>query len=529
MKQTFSKILKDIFVKRSYLIIPVFQFLLSFCTDRYIFATLTKETIIYYVFDKIVYLLVLVLIWHYLFLAIRGRKENGFKYRMLKYSILFGCIYALCVLCIYPMIEFGGDMPFFESAAREYRLDGGLHWITTLVWILGYMMFPCEGGPTIIMTLLSITAHGYICAKMDDMNINRIFRILFLLPPIIMYSLYPTRMTTMTIVYMVYFTILYTDYSKGEELNNKKLWILLLFTGMLSAWRMEGVYLLVFAPLFLILAYRQRFKLKLYLKYFVCIFIMNIILSIPSPEVSLADKVHPIVGYMIPLMEMSGVDLEECEEYSILNQYVDMELVKEKEEGMGLELYRADYLEALEAFREDPSVTKEEYVWAAVKMCLKNPFKYLETRLKVFAITNASSFPFTGSKYLNEEGKIESKREIMLYILNDYKSAFLDIKMDNGWTVLWRTVVNWTKNFTWQLWTTLIMMIWLIRDTVKRKDWFVFWYTMGMWIYAAIVFLFSPGAIFKYYLPQYTYAILIVIFYLSRKKLEESKEYECKR
>lgn len=495
--------------------IAVLHFLLSFYTDRYVFTGPTKETIAYYVFDKMIYLLLLVCIWRFLVLAIKGRKHKTFEYKMLKYCLFLGAIYFVFMLSIYPMIEFTGDMPFFEAAAREYRLNGGLHWISTLVWILGYMMFPCAGGPTIIMGLLSVLAYGYICTKMDEMNISRWCIVLFLLPPIILYSLYPTRITMMTIVYMIYFTILYTDYVKGGWLHNKKLAFLILITGMLSVWRLEGMYLLLFAPLLLILAYRQKFKLKLYLKYFVCILIMNMILSIPMPETKIENKLFPIVGYMLPLMEMNGVNMEACEEYSALNEYVDMELMRYYESA---ELYRVDYLYSLGVYRADPTISKEDYVWNAVKVCLKHPIEYLQTRLKVFTITaDATFFPFTGNNYVNAYGKIESAREIGLYILNGIKSTFLNINDDSAWTILWRTFVGWTKTFTYQLWSSLLIMIWLLIDTLKRKNWFLFCYTLGMWGYSAIAFLFSPATMFKYYWPIYMYCILIIMFYFSKR------------
>ena len=119
----------------------------------------------------------------------------------------------------------------------------------------------------------------------------------------------------------------------------------------------------------------------------------------------------------------------------------------------------------------------------------ENQIEYLRARLKIFTISvDARYFSFIGSKWINEQGKIESIRENMLYLLNGHKSTFVDMNKDSGLTILCRTIISRGKNLTWKLWAAIIMMVYLIIDTIKRKEWFVFSYTMGMWAYAAIVF-----------------------------------------
>lgn len=509
---------KSVYLSLYAAIIAIFHFCISFYTDRLQFASVAYENRYFYIFDKIIYLMLLFLVWSFLFLAVYEKKNNGFAWRMLKNSLPFLFLYIACAVMVYPAVEFGGDMPFFITPAKEYRLNGGLHWISTLVYVIGYMMFPIDGGVTILMALLSALTYGYIWTKATEIGVKKRYLGLLFLPPYVIYSIYPTRLTMMTLAFEIYFVLLYSAYVRRETLTKRRLVILLVFTGMLSVWRMEGKYLLLFAPLFFILAYRKKVHIKRYIQYFLLCMIAYIIFSVPdhSRNITLTDRLHPIVGYMIPLMEMDGFNWKDCEEYDVINGYIDMEALKEKEQSYGLELYRADYLAALGVIRSEFKSAKSEYVWAAVKACLKNPAEYFKIRIKVLALAlNGSEFPFTGS--INDENNQEDiPRWFCLFLINGYRATFSDPVTDGCWTVLWRKFVIWTKNIVWQLWTSAIMMIWMLFDTVKKKNWFCFAYTLGLWCYSGIVFLFCPGIVFKYYWPIYTYCVLYFILCIKR-------------
>ena len=345
------------------------------------------------------------------------------------------------------------------------------------------------------------------------------------LPPFIMEGIYPTRLTMMTLVFIVYFTWLYSNYINKEELTKKKIFLFLIYTGMLSVWRMEGKYLLLFAPILLMLAFRQKFTKKLLLKYFILVLVAYMIFNIPDKfkeKITIEQRLIPIVGYVLPLMEMEGVNWSKTDQYDVLNGYLNMDNMTIHEAELGIELYRADYLAALgDVFRYDEaSVSMKEYAWTAVKACLIHPIEYLNVRLKSFVITaNGSTFPFYGS-INNEDGSENTAREICLYILNGNRLTGIDTVHGNVWSVIWRNIVSFRKYLTWQLWLTLFGMFYIVIYTIRKRDIFTLFYACGLWVFTGIVFLFCPACGFKYYWPVYTFVILFFLLVLkSEKKL----------
>ena len=507
-------------------IISVIVLIISFFTDGFIFLEKRNEYIGYYVFEKIIYLCLVFMLFYWLFLAIEARKRNGFEWKWLVFASLYMFVFLLFIYCLYPAVEFDGDMPYFIQASKEYRLNGGLHWISTLLYVIGYMAFPIEGGPTIIMSILSSIGYGYVLAKAYFLGINKKWLCLMFLPPYIIYGLYPTRMTMMTLVFIVYFTYLYSNYLCETELTIGKMVIFLIFTGMLSVWRMEGKYLLVFAPLFLMLAFRKKITMKRVLLYFVLVSATYLIFGIPDrfrKPISLSDRLIPVVGYMLPLMEMNGTNWKECSQYNNLNSYIDMDNLTEREKEFGIELYRADYLDALgNIFRnEDSTISKEEYAWSATKACLEYPLCYLKTRLKTFFYAlNGRKFPFVG----NTTHSILRRRA--LFLLNGSRPTYSNFHEKGFVHKFLLLVIECAKDIIWQLWITFFSMIFIVAFTLKRKEFFLLMYSLGLLIFAAVVFLFCPACSFKYYWPIYSYCILFFVFRIGRTWKNKNQTYE---
>lgn len=509
------------------IIVSCTQVLVSFYTDRFIFSGIQSQYVGYFIFDKIVYLVMAFAFWAWIIKATLGGgyRKQSFGWLLMKASSIYMFIFLICIICVYPMIEFGGDIPFFIEPAKEYRLSGGLHWISTLLYVIGYMAFPIRGGATILMCIMSSVSYGYVLVKARELDVSKKWLVLMFLPPFIMEGIYPTRLTMMTLVFIVYFTWLYSNYINKEELTKKKIFLFLIYTGMLSVWRMESKYLLLFAPILLMLAFRQKFTKKLLLKYFILVLIAHMIFNIPDKfkeKITIEQRLIPIVGYVLPLMEMEGVNWSKTDQYDVLNGYLNMDNMTIHEAELGIELYRADYLAALgDVFRYDEaSVSMKEYAWTAVKACLIHPIEYLNVRLKSFVITaNGSTFPFYGS-INNEDGSENTAREICLYILNGNRLTGIDTVHGNVWSVIWRNIVSFSKYLTWQLWLTLFGMFYIVIYTIRKRDIFTLFYACGLWVFTGIVFLFCPACGFKYYWPVYTFVILFFLLVLkSEKKL----------
>ena len=175
------------------------------------------------------------------------------------------------------------------------------------------------------MCIMSSVSYGYVLVKARELDVSKKWLVLMFLPPFIMEGIYPTRLTMMTLVFIVYFTWLYSNYINKEELTKKKIFLFLIYTGMLSVWRMESKYLLLFAPILLMLAFRQKFTKKLLLKYFILVLVAYMIFNIPDKfkeKITIEQRLIPIVGYVLPLMEMEGVNWSKTDQYDVLNGYL---------------------------------------------------------------------------------------------------------------------------------------------------------------------------------------------------------------
>ncbi len=499
-------------------VLTIVAFTSSFFTDSRIFSELQVENLGYYVFDKCIYFALLLCFWKWILKAIIGGiKQNSFEWRLLTVSLIYMVVFLICIYFIYPAVEFGGDMPYFIGPAKEYRINGGLHWLSTLFYVIGYMAFPISGGPTILMAVASSISYGYVAVKAKELGVRNIWIALLFIPPFIIFGIYPTRMTMMTLAFMVYYTWLHDNYNTRAELSKTKIFFFLIMTGMLSVWRMEGKYLLIFAPLFILLAFNIKLNLKNFFRFFCLVLAAYLVFSVPDyfrEKITIEKRLVPIVGYMLPLMEMEGVDYRNSSQYDVLNQYIDMENLSQYEDELGLKLYMSDYLTALDGvYRNDSAtVSTKEYVWAAIRACLENPIAYLKVRIKSFVITaNGSVFPFAGLPY-NEDGTANPTRKWCLFVLDGTRGLGVDIIHDNLWKSVMKYFMYFLKNIIWQLWITFIAMIVIMVKTIRKKDILSAVYGLGMWIFASIVFLFAPGCIFKYYWPVYTFCIMYFMF-----------------
>lgn len=508
-------VLKKIQDKKLPLIVALIHFASSFFTDRYIFYSVDASNIGFFIFAKISYLIFLLCLWIKFFNGLRGKRTNTFEWKVFKSAIIYFIFLLIGVICLYPAVEFGGDMPFFFRGAINYDYSKSLHWLTSMLYILGMMFFPTEAGPTILMAICASAIYGYITEKFILYgNINKwMIRIVFFFPPFAFYAIYPNRLPHMTLFLAIYFCMLIDVYMTHETISKQKAGILILLTGMLSVWRMECLTFLIIGPLLVLLSFREKINIKKYAIYFFLILCTHTMFNIPAKMAGTSDsawdRLRPVEGYVLPLMMMSGLDLNDYPvEYEIINKFLDIGLLNYRISTYGDELYRADYIAALGVNRENPTVTQEDYLKALLKVIMKNPKIYLKVRCQVFIRAMNDDFAFSGS-IADENGKYRLMRTIWLYI---FGSGDCSVNIHgNVVGAFLCTVINYFKNIIYSLVSLLFIVPTLIYRCFKQRNWFCLACIFEMVCYSGIVFLFVPGILFKYYWPLYCLVILVLI------------------
>ena len=413
--------------------------------------------------------------------AFAGMRSSGPEAQMLKYLLpVFLLVTGFWVISNAWPLGYGDQFNIINAVYEYDTLAGFFNYLTMYVYMVALNILPFARFAVVFKIFLISLAAGYCIYRLRRVYPSVLAFLVyapFLIPPGFYMSYNIHRCPMYAPLYMVFSCMILCDHLEGRSLGKWKFILLSLVVAVLTQWRSEGIYLVVFAPVLLYLCYRPELSKKTAAFALAAMMTAQMIVFIPqSLESSKAEDVGggrtmPLFEYLITNMERKGLDKEKnAEDLAIVDKYLSVEAIHALNEENGDYNYN-DNLIIYYGKRHGASLeTIEDFKAAVIRIVVKNPLVYIRTQL------GAWSYISTANYY---ERKLD-------YISN----IFTDLYVPSIWLI--------------GLWVYLLV----------KKKWCFWFMTSCHLCHMAITTALLPAAYFKYYYSEYLYAVLTVVLVL---------------
>lgn len=508
-----------------YVYIAIIHFVGTFFTDKLIF-NFNSINMFNYCFCKVIVFFILLLFWKFIYNIFVKKDKNKIKY--LKYFLIYIIPMIIALLFAWPGTWFGADVYNFYYLAVNANYLYYLNYLSSVFYIIGYMLFPCASGAIILQVILFGIVCSYIIKNLFDIYNSKIVYLMYI--PFFMfhsvfYAMFANRPVMFGISYLLLISIFVIDKIKKNKLNTEKMILILLLTGIVSYWRSESIYLLLVTPLFIFLTYKVRFNFKNLIGILGLVIVSFIIISLPQRIYEYSNKSDVPSGRNLPMFEgplaymlsydLKGDNLEE--DLNNIDKVLDIELMKKY----------PSYTDTPAVWNEGGCIkeyTKDEYdlfIKSYINVIKNNIPLFIKTKILTFANASTLFIDNFTSKDLysnNSEALFDRRDTKTLFGYNTRKNFYkiLEGKFgdDQSTNIIYRVLGNF-----------LIPMVFiglLFIYSIIKRNWFLFFMT-GMLIgHTCILFITAPASYFMYYFNVFMCGWFFGILFFIDKKCKKN-------
>lgn len=499
--------------------------IITFFTDKMIFE-LNSINIINYYFCKVLVFVILVLFWKFVLETILKRNNDNTRY--VKYFLIYIIPMIIVLLLIWPGVWFGDDVSnfFYLSSKAEYLYY--LNYLSSVFYIIGFMIFPCTSGAIILQTILFGIICSYIVKNCFDIFKNKLVYLLyvpFFLFHTIFYTFFANRPIMYGICYLFLIMYLIIENKRKSNFNFKKLIFISFVTAVVGFWRSESIYLVIAIPIFVFLVYHLKFNVKNFFKISAAFIFSFIIIAIPQKidEYKNDTGVHsnrnlPMfvapLSYMLSQGQLVGDNLEY--DLSNIDKVLDVNLMTKY----------GSYTDTPAVWSEGGCIkdyNNEEY-----DLFVKSYVNIIKNNFPLFLKTKTLTFANASSLYIDNftSKDLYTSNEDMLFDRNDSKTIFGYMLRKNTLKVIeGKYGDDQSTNILYRLLGNLLIPMLFIGIificSIFKKNLFYFLLS-GMLIgHICILFLTAPASYFMYYFNVYlcgwVISLFLLVSYLSEK------------
>ena len=249
-------------------IIAILHCIITFFTDKAIFSALSygirelpSDKLTNYILCKLILLVLLYSIYHLAYNIIFSKDRLKLPIvqiiiNALPYLIVLGAVLIFKL----PQGFLSNDESLIFAEASSLNSYTWFYYLTTYYYSVSMMLIPAWFGPIIVKVLIQFLTCGYVVYRMKRYtNNNRISYIMylpFLLPPVLAYTTSAHRIPVYYLLYLLIFYILIMDMLEEIVPSKFHIFLILLLAAVLTQWRTEGIYMAVFIPILLFIAYK---------------------------------------------------------------------------------------------------------------------------------------------------------------------------------------------------------------------------------------------------------------------------------
>lgn len=465
-------------------------------------------------------------------------KKQLFYQRWLLYSLIYLTICIVTLLLMYPGHWVWDEFTVLEQAKLylPFSWQGNL---TSILYTFSLYLFPSAITIVIVQLFIASLAVGYATSLFDAITNHRrylpyIFMLFFLTAPIILNNIYPLRLTIYSYVELLLLARFIAVILKIHTPANKYVDLILagVLIGILCSWRSEGMYYILFLPIYF---YALGFLKKKYITdYRLLLMIVVTIVSIwlliafgksnPHPLYPVTATINPISNMI--QSELKGERVKES--LDAIDKVIDINIVKKYPSHNEIPSFWQP-----NARREGYAEHIDEYNKAFIYLVTNNPYEFLKSRFYTFMSTNSfgavRSLPsgvfgspspqdvekvekFNKENKLTQPINIEVKKHLTSLLLPPLNPHTLSI-----------------SHLIWNIIPITIGLVGLFIVALLRRKVMLAIVVVFILTRVPLIFLTAPANYFMYYLPVYIsggallWGVTLVLFLRIIKRARSKK------
>lgn len=432
-----------------------------------------KSHVTGYLMTRVVFVILLFLFCLWMISRIENRKININKDVMIAFLVFVGVLVLWKCFGWYP---YASDEHNIYNAVIGYDFGTYFTYMTGLFYGVCLMLIPKAWSIAVLKMLFSVCCMYYCIKRLNDIFKTKWFMlwyIYFFVPAVAAgISVKIHRLPIYIFVYITLMVKLYCDYIDKVRLDFRTAVGIGITASVLTQWRVEGIYLLILAPILSILVY--RLEKKNVVRFVILSLVMQILVAIPMKTMGAQNSVYrqlvPACAYTIDNMSYEGWEEEKItDELAVLQNYMDFsELSKYQAKwenmiyGDVASMYgENEYHIWIQDYDSEEQI--KEFDEAVFSIIRKQPLLFIKTRIK--------SADWVSKYYFCNDGNI---------LINLAFGVSSNVILP-----------------------TFLLVICLFVCMYYRK-WIPFWITADGLCNAFLTFLLAPAAYFKYYIVPYT-------------------------
>ncbi len=263
-------------------------------------------------------------------------------------------------------------------------------------YLVSIFIVPCWIAPTIVKVVLVSFLMGYIVYRVRrhyNSNLAYCIYLICLLKPFYILGVEVHRMQWYAFLYLFVMVKLCFDIKEKE--SKKATWIdnciMIFLIALLSVLRREGIYLVLFGLILLLMAYGKSNKKKM-IKLAVGFISAEVLISIPIMFNGMSEGRMAQDAVVVHMLGEQSLDRNKVrDELEVLGKVYDIEIIDRWNQDLGLASFDTNNFDLIDWYdnyyyieRDDLEVSEEEYRQAFYKLIIKQPIPYVKSRIRAF-------------------------------------------------------------------------------------------------------------------------------------------------
>lgn len=491
-----------------FIVIAIIHFASTFFTDTLYFEPISagSEHIVSFVMCKILLFVVLMLFWKFIYQITFAR--NKYLRNVFKYSMLYFIPMMMLLAILWPGALADGDISYFINHEVIYSYNYFLHYFTSLVHLIGLMIFPFISGILIFQSFCYSLIVGYIVNRATNFFQSKFVYLIyaiFLIPSTAYFSLYINRTPIYGYIYLLFLAILIFDFLEKQRLTIGKMGALVLLASILAVFRYEGIYLILTTPILIAIAYPLEAKFKSILLLVLAIVICIQIISIPQKKWENKYQGNFTYKRLLPTIVHSMSNMLKYNikgDFEIIDKVVSVDIMKEHADIYNI----TPFSKGVE--REGYSSEEEDaFIKESLKIFATNLPEFLKVRFETFHITSLYSKDslqnfayfknnFAERSLFTDELFPQYRDKALKILVNNPEEGQLAFESQRL-----KSIGKLKNRIFYNLYIPIGIILLILIVSLIKVNWFWILITLGALAHVGIIFLLAPAAFFIYYLP----------------------------
>lgn len=327
-------------------------------------------------FIKILHMVFLYVLFSLIYNAIKNRHDTTFKHAIIITSIIFFLL-LIGLLLVWPG-TWSWDDVFVLNAAQNYHIEAWQNLLTSIYYIMLLETLPFSTGIILIQIFIISMIIGYCISKITTIlfhsekkrwKIEFLLSLTFFLPPLILYSYSGFRMGIYSYIELLLIVIFYSFFKEKGKLTLCNLSWCIFLTILVASWRSEGIYYILFFPIFLMIS-NKKITYKIIIVSSLIIILSTLAINEANTKL-IGNNNYSITSTILslPCLVKSSDPTKDQEELTLLSEAINLQVIYDNPKSTGEDLYWNYNL-----IKSNYSSTQyKSYIKGYIKLIIKYP------------------------------------------------------------------------------------------------------------------------------------------------------------